>query len=915
MLDAVLQTKLYLPRPKTRLVPRPRLLGNLDDLQERKLALVSAPAGFGKTTLLAEWIEHLDQHQRPLQVAWLSLDANDNAPARFLTYFIAALQEVDPSLGDEILPVLQAFQISSIKEIWEVLASQIAAIPSPFVLVLDDYHAIEAPLIHEGVAFMLEQMPPCMHLVIVTRADPPLPLSRLRVAGELVELRAADLRFSAEEVAGFLDLWIGKKLPAADQAELEARTEGWIAGLQLAALAMQGLEEKASAGEDPLSAFVHRLSGSTRFIMDYLVEEVLQGLPEDSRSFLLQTSVLERLTASLCDALTDRRDSQDILDSLEKTNLFLFPLDDERGWYRYHHLFADLLRSVLQSDQPSRMPELHAKASAWHESQGLMTEAIQHALRIPDPDEAARLMEMVALGMLLRGELTTVQNWSTWIPDEQLPKWPMLCVCFAGAFLASEKVQRAERYLSLVDEDQLVLSPSTPDLQGHVMVVRSMLAHYKGDYEHAIQYASQALEQLPPGPSYLRGALNFNAGRTYELIGEDEPAFQSLQEAREISHAFGNRTAELSALKKLGDLHMRRGQLHRAALSYRRALQLGRIRDDRLLPIAAPTAAALGQVLCEWDQLEEAARHLVQGVELARNLKSNFILLSNLQNLARVHWIQGDRQSALRLRRETERIMLESPPIPSSEARAAVQQVRMYLCMGETQAAIRWAQEHCKDWKSSYSHTIELMAILWARVWLAQGNASQAIEALRRALPLARAAGRSGVVIELRVLQALALAMLRQVPPALEAVEEALSLAEFEGYTRIFVDEGEPMARLLHMVYRSKEKGSREYETRLLERLLPAQASSPPASAEIPSGKSPLGKSPHDAVLIDPLTERELEVLGLIAEGHSNQEIAEQLFVTLGTVKAHLSHIYNKLDVRSRTQAVAKADQLQLLKP
>ncbi|HEY3474621.1 MAG TPA: hypothetical protein VGK56_08430, partial [Anaerolineales bacterium] len=413
MLNAVLQTKFYVPRPKSRLVSRLRLLRKLDGLRERKLALISAPAGFGKTTLLSEWIEHQDQQPSPLQVTWLSLDSNDNNPARFLTYLVGALQKVDPDFGEEVLPVLQAFQIDSIKEIWEILAAQIASGSCQIALVLDDYHVIEASIIHEGISFMLEQMPACMHLVICTRADPPLPLSRLRVQGELVELRASDLRFSSEETSVFLDAWIGKKLSTTDQGELEARTEGWIAGLQLAALAMQGIVDEASGEEDRLSTFVHRLGGSSRFIMDYLVEEVLQRLPEDSRSFLLQTSILERLTASLCDAVTDRQDSQSILDALEKSNLFLFPLDDERSWYRYHRLFADLLRNFLQHDQPARIPELHSKASAWYESQGLMMEAIQHALKIPNTGEAARLMENVALATLISGEATTVQQWST----------------------------------------------------------------------------------------------------------------------------------------------------------------------------------------------------------------------------------------------------------------------------------------------------------------------------------------------------------------------------------------------------------------------------------------------------------------------------------------------------------------------
>lgn len=909
MISPLLQTKMYVPRPKSPQVSRLRLLGKLDLVRERKLILVSAPAGFGKTTLLSEWIEHQSKEQTALQVAWLSLDLNDNDPVRFLTYLVGALQKVDASFGEEVLPILQAFQISSIKEAWEILAGQILSIPSPFVLVLDDYHIIEAPIIHESISFMLEQMPACMHLVISTRADPPLPLSRLRVQGELVELRVDDLRFRSEEIVSFLDLWIGKKLSTADQEELEARTEGWIAGLQLAALAMQSLIEQALDNEDRLSAFVHRMSGSTRFIMDYLVEEVLQGLPENSRSFLLQTSILERLTASLCDAVTDRSNSQSILDNLEKTNLFLFPLDDERRWYRYHHLFADLLRSFLQHDEPARIPELHTKASAWYESQGMTNEAIQHALKIPDPDEVARLMETVALEKLMRGEVTTVQTWSTWISEEQARQRPMLCVYFVWAFFVSVKVEPAAKYLSLINQDQVKISASMPDLQSHIMVAHSMLSFYTGDYESAIRYASQALEQLPSEHTYLRGVLAYSSGAAHEMIGEDEAAFQLLQKAKQISHVFGNPSAEMSALKKLGDLQVRRGQLHQAALSYRQALQLGSIRQGQLLPVAAQTVSVIGQVLYEWDQLEEAERYLLQGVELSRKLESTYYLLSNLQILARVHWIQGNRESALRLRRETEQIMLEFPPDPSVAARAVVQQVRMYLRMGETQAAVRWAQLHGQNWKSGHAYPMELMAILWARVWIAQENAPEAIETLEHALLPAREAGRWGVVIELLVLQALALAMARQISPALTALEEALSLAEPEGYTRIFLDEGEPMAQLLRMAYRSKEKGSREYETKLLEELLSAEATEPPASGEMPSARLV-----DQTVLIDPLTERELEILYMIAEGHSNQEIAERLVITLGTVKAHVSHIYSKLDVRSRTQAVIKAKQLHLLK-
>ena len=903
MLNPLLQTKLYVPRPKSRLVSRPRLLEKLDNLRERKLALVCAPAGFGKTTLLSEWIQLQDQQQLPLQVAWLSLDSNDNDPARFLTYLVSALQKVDASFGEEVLPVLQAFQVSSIKEVWEILASQVAALPYPFVLVLDDYHVIETPIIHESISFMLEQMPACMHLVISTRADPPLPLSRLRVQGELVELRVSDLRFSSEEIASFLNLCIVKQISTTDKVELEARTEGWIAGLQLAALAMQSLVEKSSGVDDHLSTFVHRLSGSNRFIMDYLVEEVLQRQSEKLRTFLLQTSILEPLTASLCDAVTGRNDSQSILDTLEKNNNFLFPLDDERDWYRYHHLFADLLRSFLQADQPASIPELHAKASAWYEGQNLITEAIQHTLKIPDPDQAARLMEKVAVEILLRGEVNTIQNWSTLISEKQVQQRPTLCICIVWAFLLSDKVEMAEQYLSLVNQ-----LPSTPDLQGHIMAAYSMIDFYKGDYEKAIQFDYQAVEQQSPEQAYVRGCLALSSGAAYEMIGVDEAAFQAYQDAKQISHAFGNRPDELSALKKLGDLQMRRGQLHQAALSYQQALQLASIGDNQLLPVAAQTVSAMGQLLYEWDQLEEAERYLLQGVELSRKLENPYDLLMNIQNLARIHWIQGDREEALRLRRETEQILLEFPPLPSIAHQVALQQVCMYLQMEETQAAVRLAQSQGQNWQSGPAYPVELMAILWIRVWIAQGNATEAIQALEQAMPLAREAGQWGVVIELLVLQALALALLRQLPPAVASLEEALRLAEPEGYTRLFLDEGEPMARLLRMAYRSKEKGTREYETRLLEGLQPTEVPAPLASPEIPSIKSS-----DYPVLIDPLTERELDVLRMIAEGHSNQEIADKLVITLGTVKAHISHIYSKLDVRSRSQAIIKANQLRML--
>lgn len=905
MSQVLLPTKLFIPRLKSQLVSRPRLLRRLDFIRKRKLALVSAPAGFGKTTLLVEWLTQQVEVDPSFVSTWLSLDSHDNDPYRFIIYLVSALQRVKPDLGCEVMTMVEADQTIPVEGIWEYLISDISSIPFPFIIVLDDYHIIENHQIHKCLAFLLEQMPPSMHMIISSRADPPLQLSRLRGRDELVELRGLDLRFNSEEVTDFIAQWTGRNLPYDDQSELEARIEGWIAGLQLAAIAMQSLLQ--NEGQDTqvrsMSNFIHRLSGNSRFILDYLAEEVLAAQTETVRNFLLKTSILERFTAPLCDVLTDSQDSRYILEILEKHNLFLFPLDDERNWYRYHHLFADVLRSTLQHQYPSVLPELHRKASTWYESQGWIDEAIQYALKIPDQSEAARLMEKAVIEVLLHGDVNTIQKWSTWIGEEEARQRPFLCVCFALAFIVSDKLDLVEHFLSLPDP-----SISTPGLQGPFLAANSLLSWCKGDYEDAIHYGRQAVEQLLPDQTYLKGLLALSSGFGFEAIGEDEAAFESFQEAKLMSRAIGNRTCELSALKKMGHLQIRRGQLHQADLYFHQALKLGSIGGGKLLPVMAQTIASMGQLLYEWNQIEEAEQYLLQGVELARKLGNPYDLLLNVQNLARVHWVQEKRESAFRLQHETEQILLEFPPIPSYAAQAAIQQIRMYLQSGETQTAIRWAQLYCKDWKSGQAYSEELMTILWIRIWIAQENAPRAINTLEQALHQARSAGRWGVVIELLVLQSLALVIAGQVPQARDSLEEALRLAETEGYIRIFLDEGEPMAQLLRLVYRSKDKGSRNYETRLLERLIPAEAKKQPSS---PGPHA--GRSVDHPVLIDPLTERELEALHMIVDGFSNQEIAEKMVITLGTVKAHVSNIYRKLDVRSRTQAMNKADQLGLL--
>lgn len=903
MSNPLLETKLYIPRRKPHLVSRPRLLEKLNILHEKKLTLISAPAGFGKSTLLAEWIQWQTQRTSPMKVSWLTLDHNDNSPERFLAYLIAALQKLQPNVGVDILPILDSIQASASGAVWEALAGEISSIHSDFALILDDYHVLQAPAIQEGVALLLEKAPRSMHLVISTRADPPLALARLRVQDELGELRAVDLRFNSEETTDFLKRWLGSKLNSTDQAQLEARTEGWVAGLQLAALAIQGLLEQPSRDRHAISDFIHGLSGNSRFIMDYLVEEVLGHLPKTQQRFLLETCVLERLSAPLCDAVTDRSDSQDMLDSLERTNLFLFPLDDERRWFRYHHLFADLLFSLLQHDDPSKIPELHYRASTWYETHGGSTDAIHHALKVPDVVRAARLMEHAAPELLQRGEITTLQNWSSLLPDEQIKESEALCTCLAWSFLCSDQVDTAEHYLSLIHPDQTITPAASTRISDEAIAAYSMIAFYRGDYESALEFARQAKEQLPREQVPQRALVALSSAGAYEMLGEDDAALHSFEEAQRLGHVCGNRTLELSALRKLGELQRRRGQLRQAKQSYHQAIGIGSIREGQPLPAAALAVSNMGQLLYECNQLEDAEDFCLQGAELARSMHFTFALLSSLQTLASIHWIRGNQKNARQLREETEYIILESPPIPAGAAQAAIHQVCMYLRMGEIQAALRWSS--LREHATQCAYADELRTIAQTRIHIAQDDASGALKTLSDALPRARAAGRWGVVIELLMLQALALGLSHRPKRALASLEEALGLAEPEGYTRLFVDEGEPLARLLRLSYRSRQTSLKGYKARLLEAM-----TLPSLAASIPSGHL----AEHSPALIDPLSARELEVLQLMVAGYSNQEIANKLVISIGTVKAHTSNIFNKLDVRSRTQAIRKAGEFHLLK-
>jgi len=891
----LLSTKLYIARPRPDLLPRPRLTQRLNDGLHRKLTLISAPAGFGKTTLLSEWSL---QSKRP--VAWISLDEGDNDPARFWAYFIAALQTLQVNVGDAALAAFQSPQPPPMEVVLTALINEIAIIPEPFALVLDDYHVIETQPVHSALTFLLNHLPPQMHLIIATRADPPLPLARLRGRGQLTELREADLRFTTDEAAAFLNQAMGLNLSAEQVAALEERTEGWIAGLQLAALSMQGRSD--------IPGFIAAFAGSHRYILDYLAEEVLQRQPEGVQTFLLQTAILDRLSGPLCDTVTGQGDSQTMLERLERANLFLVPLDEERRWYRYHRLFAELLRAYLQREQPNRVPGLHRRASEWYEQNGLLAEAVGHALAAKDFERAARLVEQAAPQMLMRGELVTLLGWLAALPDERIRAWPALCTYYAWVLTLTGQLDAVEPRLQDAEQG---LQPDIPaaelqDLLGQIAAIRAYIAALHRDVPHAIELARQALEHLPEENPAVRAFVAFTLGGACLLSDDVAEACQAFAEASALGRAAGNVHVAIPALCNLAGLRALQGQLHQAAGLYQEALELATPslahqregRGGRTLPVAAMAYSGLGGLLYEWNDLEGAMRHLREGIEQSKQWGNVDALASSYARVARVLQAQGDEAGALEALKEAGQLVRRHAVIPTTAARVAAYQASLWLAQGNLGAATRWVQERGLSVDDELGYLREPEHIALARVLIAQGKYDEALQFLARLRQAAETRGRMGSLIEILVLQALALQSQGNTTQAMPALERALSLAEPEGYVRLFVDEGAPMAKLLRQAL------SRGIAPNYVSRLLAA------FGAEEQRGEEAEKRAP---LLLEPLSERELEVLRLLAAGLSNREIAEKLIVAVGTVKAHIHNIYGKLGVQSRTQAVARARELGIL--
>ena len=895
--DPLLATKLHWPRPRSRLVSRAHLVERLGQGMQYALTLVSAPAGFGKTTLLAQWLA-----ERDIPVAWFSLEAEDNDPVRFLTYVIAALQTVDAQVGVTILELVRSPQSPPPETVVTLLVNELSRREvKDFALVLDDYHVITALPLHRALTALVEHSPPQLHLFLATRADPSLPLSRLRAQGQLLEVRSGDLRFSTQEASAFLRNIMAVDLSPEQIAALERRTEGWIAGLQLAALAMRGRTD--------VSGFLAAFTGSHSYILDYLSEEVLAQQPALVQSFLLHTSVFSRLSGSLCDAVTGQEGSQAMLEALERANLFVIALDDERGWYRYHHLFAEMLRSHLQQTEPTLLPQLHRRASSWYEQNALPLEAVQHALAVPDVELAVRLIEPIVFSVTLQGQISTVLGWMNALPDALVRTRPALCVSYASSLTFTNQLEAAQARLQEAEQAvQEMPAEKARIIQGWVLTNRGSLAILSGDIPQAVFLARQALELLPVAEVLPHTWCQVIAIRSYLVSGDVTPATErEVAAAAAFIRTSDNLFATVSSICLLARLQVLQGRLRLAATTYQQVMQA--VPQPELLQTLFTSLSyyfGLGDLLREWNDLEAAERHLVQAMALVNETMALEPSVAVLGYTALTHVLQagGNTREALAALDALAHLVRQRHFPPHLVAQMAATQAQFELAQGNLASAIRWAEASglsATDEDLPYPREGEYLAL--ARVRIAQARNNPADSCLQDALHLlerlqrsAEAKARLGSVLEILVLRALALDAQGERTSALFTLERALVLAEPEGYIRLFADEGRPMQALLRQIRPHVRGNVQGYVATLLSAC----------------GRPPASPAPGPSSLVEPLTEREREVLQLLLEGASNREIARRLVLSINTVKRHIYNLCGKMGVQSRTQAIVKARALDL---
>jgi LuxR family maltose regulon positive regulatory protein len=904
----ILATKLYRPPPRPGAVLRPRLSARLDAglAAGHRLTLIAAPAGFGKTTLVSEWGTACGQ-----PVAWLSLDASDSDPARFLAYLVAALQTAIPGIGAGVLAALESPQPPPAEALLTALLNELAAVRREIIVVLDDYHLVEAQTVDQALAFLLEHLPPQMHLVIATREDPQLPLARLRARGQLTELRAADLRFTPAEAAEFLNRVMGLQLSDGDVAALEARTEGWIAGLQLAALSMRGAADAAG--------FIQSFTGSHHFVLDYLVEEVLGQQPADVQAFLLRTSILDRLCGGLCDAvMDDRRKTNDerqmpgdapssssvlrpssaVLEHLDHANLFIVPLDNERRWYRYHHLFGDLLRQRLgQSLAVAEIAGLHIRASEWYEANGLAFEAFRHATAANDVERGVRLMESKAMPIHVQSVALAIIGWLESLPKTLRDARPALWWKQASLLLligqtagVEEKLVATETALRAAAPPGVAPDEATRNLIGKIAVARATLAQIQAQPEAILAQARRALEHLHPNNLPYRSTATRTLGFAYYLLGDRAQASQAYVEALALAQAAGDVPNAILASIRLGQIQESEGQLRLAAETYRQILQLV---GDYSPPNSPVAYLGLARMSYEWNDLAAADQYGEKSLQLAQQYDQiiDRTILSELF-LARLKVAQGDAIGAVRILSQAERLTRQKNftfRIPDIAAAQAL----IHLHQGNIGEAAELATQHN-------------LPLVQARVLIAQKNPAAALVILEPLQQQWEEKGLLDATLRAMTVRAIALAAQGERQKALKLLGEALALAEPNGFIRLFVDEGAPMAQLL------SQAAARGIRPGYVAKLLTAFGDLTKDERRTTKGEG-AGSVVRPASLVEPLSERELEILKLIAHGLSNRAIGERLFLALDTVKGHNRRIFDKLQVASRTEAIACARELGLL--
>jgi len=885
--EELLKTKLYIPSIRSKLVSRSRLTEQLNGGLGRKLTLISAPAGFGKTTIVSEWAQDLDEEY---QVAWFSLGENDNVLTRFLSYFVASLQGHIAHIGGEVLEMLQLPQPPKVDVLLTPLLNEIAAIRKETVFVLDDYHLIEDLQIHQAMDFLVENSPQQFHLVIVTREDPPLPLARLSARNQLTELRAKDLRFTNAEAVEFLTQVMSLNLSVKQVSVLEDRTEGWIAGLQLAAISMQGLEDATT--------FIETFTRSHRLVLDYLIEEVLKHQSDDVQDFLLKTSILDKLNGSLCDALTGQKNGQQQLERLEQANLFVVPLDREREWFRYHHLFSSLLRQKVRETYHDEIAALHLKTSNWYSENNLSDDAIDHAILSKDSHWTAELIEANIDHALRFGEQDKLKRWLSNLPETEILQSPQLCVLKASSLFAENLLEKASYFLDAVKTAlESSSSTDTDKFLGRALVVRSSIASYSGDDEKAEKLVLQALELIPESDVAWRWSALDNLGSMYGAI-DAKKAYKVLNEALEVSKRTHNQYLTLLASLRLVVVLRELGNLDYAIEICEHQLKIA---DENALTKTALVGwlyTLWGEILAEKNEIDRALTLVSKGIELTKRGNDLILLGSSYLSMTRVLFSSEDWDRASKFIREIREDDQDITPWVTHQFKAW--QARIWIMQKNLDAASLWAESWELDIEEELDPIHDFDYGILSRILIAKGDAGGALKLLAHLFDAADAGHRTSKTIEILNLQALAMQSAGKMDEAIGFLERALTLAEPGGFIRVFLDEGPAMASLLY------EALSRDILPHSVKHLLAAY----PADGQervVPASEA------EDADWVEPLSEREIEILSLIAEGSTNQEIAAKVFLSLNTVKAHTRNIYGKLGVNSRTQAVAKARALGIL--